>query len=208
MLRLTLGLSVKEFAALIGKSISAVTSLETGRLVLSEETAFKIAEETGVSIDWLLEGNAKQKPYVRTSPDRSKEPYKKEYFENVQSWRKHRDRSPNSYAKPQVRLWPALAAIGDWLSVYHKAVETGEADLVRYLMRKFLDSLVERFGKNDQTFMLSNADVRITLANARELVFGRRESDGRIVLRYSPEEQQRISSEIAAIPPAVKKRTS
>jgi transcriptional regulator with XRE-family HTH domain len=61
---LSLGLTVQEFADLIGKSTVTVNSLETGRLLLSAETAQTIAKETGANMDWLLADNPKGKPYV------------------------------------------------------------------------------------------------------------------------------------------------
>jgi transcriptional regulator with XRE-family HTH domain len=59
VLRQILGLTVEEFAKLIGKSLTTVNSLETGRLKLSEETAFRISQETGVEMHWLLKGKSK-----------------------------------------------------------------------------------------------------------------------------------------------------
>ncbi len=80
VLRTKLGLTVKEFAELIGKSVWSVTSLESGRLKLSEETAHDISKETGVEMKWLMDGNPKEKPYETDPVDGSKHPYAKEVF--------------------------------------------------------------------------------------------------------------------------------
>jgi transcriptional regulator with XRE-family HTH domain len=57
VVRSELGMSLQEFADLIGKSPSTVESLEGGRLRLSETTALVISKKTGVSIQWLLAGD-------------------------------------------------------------------------------------------------------------------------------------------------------
>src|SRR5215467_11873873 len=86
VLRQVLGLSVEEFAKLIGKSATTINSLETGRLKLAEETAFKIQEETGVEMEWLLKAAPKEKPYVLSFEDHQRrKPYTKDLFEQTQS---------------------------------------------------------------------------------------------------------------------------
>jgi transcriptional regulator with XRE-family HTH domain len=57
VVREELGLGLQEFADLIGKSTSTVSSLENGRLKLSEPTALTISKKTGVSLKWLLDGD-------------------------------------------------------------------------------------------------------------------------------------------------------
>ena len=53
------GLSLNEFAELIGKSPDTVASLEGARLALSERTALEISRKTGVSCAWLTKGDQK-----------------------------------------------------------------------------------------------------------------------------------------------------
>jgi transcriptional regulator with XRE-family HTH domain len=187
-LRLMLGLSAQEFASLIGKSISALTSLETGRLALSEETANSIARQTGVAVAWLLDGNSKQKPYVSTSVDGSREPYTKEHFERIQA---AKDASAKRKSNPENRLIGAIATVTDWLSLYNKAEENGEGDLARYLMRNFLEELVERFGKDDDAFLRINAKARIT--NAEDTRFAFIEGDKGIALWLAPRDEKPLA---------------
>jgi transcriptional regulator with XRE-family HTH domain len=52
--RAAIGISAKEFAALIGKSIHTVKALESGRLALSPELADGISKRIGVPSFWLL----------------------------------------------------------------------------------------------------------------------------------------------------------
>jgi putative transcriptional regulator len=49
----------KGFADLIGTTKHTVVSLEVGRLKLSRELAWRIARETGVYLDWLLDDDLK-----------------------------------------------------------------------------------------------------------------------------------------------------
>ena len=57
VLRLKTGLSAEEFGQLIGKSLSTVKSIESGKLALSMRTAVTIAQKTGISLKWLLDGD-------------------------------------------------------------------------------------------------------------------------------------------------------
>lgn len=57
VLRLATGLSAEEFGQLIGKSLSTVKSIEAGKLALSMRTAASIAQKTGISLKWLLDGD-------------------------------------------------------------------------------------------------------------------------------------------------------
>ena len=53
-LRRTLGKTQGDFADLLGVSRNTITSVETGRLKLSDKLARRISEETGASSTWLL----------------------------------------------------------------------------------------------------------------------------------------------------------
>ena len=65
-LRLALGKSQPEFAALMRRSTACVQSLEMGRLRLSMELAGQIARRTGVSPRWLLENDLEEDAYDMT----------------------------------------------------------------------------------------------------------------------------------------------
>ena len=65
ILRAAIGISMKEFADLTGRTFYTWKALEAGRLKLSEELAGKIAEVTGVSIAWLLDDSIKGPPFDR-----------------------------------------------------------------------------------------------------------------------------------------------
>ena len=61
VLRIFLKLGQKEFADMIGCSVSTIQSIELGknRLNLSNDLAMRIGINTGVSIGWLLDGDPK-----------------------------------------------------------------------------------------------------------------------------------------------------
>ena len=62
-LRLALELNQRAFAALLGRSIAAVQSLEIGRLKLSDQLAGEIAGRTGINPRWLMDNNLDEEPY-------------------------------------------------------------------------------------------------------------------------------------------------
>jgi transcriptional regulator with XRE-family HTH domain len=169
VLRNMLELSIDEFGKLVGIAPSSVKSLENGRLALSEKTAFRIKDETGVSVAWLLNGNSKQKPYVERLPDGSSTLYTKERFERIQATKL--EPNDESQEKLELRYDRAIAIITDWLSAYFHADEKGEADLAEYLMRKALEEIVDRFGKDDDGFMRVNAKAGIIQADGTPRAF-------------------------------------
>jgi transcriptional regulator with XRE-family HTH domain len=180
VLRKILGLTVEEFAKLIGKSAATINSLESGRLKLSEETAFKIQQETGIDLQWLLKAKPKEKPYASwLRGDGTREPYTKEQFELTQS-----TKGSKSYLSidPEYYLIGALSVVGDWISVYTAAQRSGRSDLAIYLMCQFLDQLVERMGKDSAAAAGINKDARI-LVRGEKWMFIHDEKSDELVLR-------------------------
>jgi transcriptional regulator with XRE-family HTH domain len=180
-LRQKLGLSVEEFGQLIGKSISTVTKLENGLLKLSVETATKISNETGVDLHWLMADDPSKAPYWIDQGLNRKEPYNKELFEKIQAHKK--TGRMIRIGRRSRRLANAIAIAGDWLSVYNAAAEAGRAELAAYLMRQFLDGLVERLGKDDEAFLRLNAGARIFDADKVESIFTRAEDGHGVTLQ-------------------------
>jgi transcriptional regulator with XRE-family HTH domain len=173
VLRQVLGLSVEEFGQLIGKSVSTVTKLENGLLKLSEETAFTISQETGVDMHWLMTGNPKEKPYHFDEWENRKESYQKQRFEIIQA---QKIKGTKYRGEPKWRLRYAIDAVTDWFSVHNAAAENDKAELALYLMRQFLDGLVDRLGKDDEAFLRLNANARIIDTAGDELAFARMEA--------------------------------
>jgi transcriptional regulator with XRE-family HTH domain len=176
VLRTELGLTVEGFANLIGKSISAVNSLETGRLALSEETAFKIQQQTGVEMAWLLKGNPKEKPYAIDETGQS-HPYTKEIFELIQAGEQPWDLHENVTGA----LAEALGIAVPWVSIYATAREAGKAQLAAYLMRDFLENLRQRLGADDKLMVALNKNAKI-ITDGAELTFRINEETGKAIL--------------------------
>ena len=76
------GLSAKAFGELIGKPLTTIKSLESGRLKLSEKMALVISERTGVSMSWLLSGNLEKAPV-----DNYGKPWNRNTFEVIEIMR-------------------------------------------------------------------------------------------------------------------------
>ena len=176
VLRQELGLSVDEFAKLIDKSVATINSLETGRLKLSEETAFKIQEETGVEMAWLLKAGPREKPYVLSFEGHGvRKAYTRELFEQIQS---SKGRKSYYLEDPKHHLISAFSIVSDWLSVYTAAEQTGRGDLATYLMCQLLDQLVERLGKDDDLFLRLNKDAKIVANDGSEWKFAKQKDEG------------------------------
>jgi transcriptional regulator with XRE-family HTH domain len=130
VLRQMIGLNVEDFGKLIGKSVSTVTKLNNGQLPLSEETAQRIATETGVSIDWLLANDPKITPYVTEGV-----PFEKERFELIQA---------GKMSRPPITC---ESLTKDIIAIYRAAAAVGKLELVDYHVRKFLGELKSRLAK-------------------------------------------------------------
>jgi transcriptional regulator with XRE-family HTH domain len=175
VLRQVLGLSVEEFAKLIGKAATTVNSLESGRLKLSEETAFKIQEQTGVEMEWLLKAGPREKPYVFSFEGHERrKPYRKELFEETQSLKGRKSYYPDNSAD---HLLTAILVVSDWFSVYTAAEQAGRGDLATYLMCQFLEQLVQRMGKDDERFLRLNKDAKIVAADGSEWKFSKQKDE-------------------------------
>ena len=154
-----LGLSIEDFAKLIEKSPSTVNSLESGRLALSGDTAFKIALETGVALDWLLKGDPEQEPYVKL-----REGAEREY--TLAEFQKYRaTRFEPIELRDEVKLILAFDTICPWISVFFKAAKNGQAELARWLMQEQIEKLADRFGKDDEAALKANEKTGITIGN-------------------------------------------
>jgi transcriptional regulator with XRE-family HTH domain len=184
VLRQILGITVEEFSKLIDKSVTTVNSLETGRLKLSEETAFRIQQETGVEMSWLLTAKSKEKPYVFEPGGYGfKRPYTKELFELTQAQKK----KGSLYSVDSSHyLIGAIAVVTDWISVYTKAAQSGRSELACYLIQQFLLQLVERMGKDDDAVLRLNKYATIVAADGSEWKFSEESYINTIAISEGP----------------------
>jgi type I restriction enzyme R subunit len=81
-LRGILGLSQKQFAALVGCSHPTIQAIELGRLKLSKKLAWAISEATGVAPEWLLQNDLTKPPWNNIG---ASQPYTVADFDRVQN---------------------------------------------------------------------------------------------------------------------------
>jgi DNA-binding XRE family transcriptional regulator len=132
VLRATIGISVKEFATMVGKSIHTINSLESGRLALSEQLAVEISKHTGVLLEWLFdESDSAPVDFIADELTREK-------FES------HRASVAAGKAEWSYR-WAPKAFSKDLKEILTKAEKRPNFDLVIYRVGKFLVELEREF---------------------------------------------------------------
>lgn len=137
-LRLITGETAESFAEIIGKSMSTLRSLETGRLKLSEKTASEISRATGVSLGWLLDKRMTP-PICKGTPE--SKPFTKESY--VHHIAKKRRPVFKDYT-PELKLMLGFA-IRDILEAVYGAAERGNGDIALYYLEKFAEDLGKQF---------------------------------------------------------------
>ena len=168
VLRQTLELSVEEFAKLIGKSVTTINSLESGRLKLSEETAFVISRETGIGRSWLLKNKPKEKPRVFDVAEGVDRPFTKAVFQARQAQKKY---EASIRLNPDLLLIDAIQRVTHWVAIYTAAAQKGQGALAYYLMSEFLEKLDRRLGKDVAAVVELNPYARIVANDGSEWVF-------------------------------------
>jgi transcriptional regulator with XRE-family HTH domain len=148
VLREILGLSVEEFAALIGKSVPTIRSLESSRLKLGEETAVEISKKTGVSLKWLLDGKPELEPYYESGS--APKPYDLSVFEELRAAEQYGHSSPVRDTDEGVTCESILYAL-QALPIFYSAISKGKETLMHYHWSKFLENMREKFGIDDRT---------------------------------------------------------
>lgn len=151
VLRQVLDMKTPEFAEVCGLSLSAIEKLETGRLKLSDEVAFRISQETGVEQDWLLAGDvaAPPRPLVtrqikRIGPRRHQaknlgEIYTIEYFVK---WRTGLSKVPP--------LWSPEKEAARLAGIISRAIRAGHAAYAKHRIDKILAELEAEYGMNEK----------------------------------------------------------
>ena len=136
VLRQAIGLSAKDFADLIAKTIHTVKSLESGRLKLSEELAVRISKATGVLLDWLL-----APPHPDDSPiDQFADELTRETFEAHRAALMAMKKAHDSYKQR-----PAEATGKQLVQLLKKAEKLPNYDLVIWRVGRFMRDLQREF---------------------------------------------------------------
>lgn len=136
--RLITGETAEAFADIIGKSLSTLRSLETGRLKLSEKTASDISSATGISLRWLLDDKITPPFCDNTRPQT---PFTKESYTHHTAKKR---RSISQIDTPELKLMLNFAVRGI-LSAVHGAAERGNGDIALYYIEKFAEDLGKQF---------------------------------------------------------------
>ena len=134
--RIITGETADDFADIIGKKMPTLRSLETGRLKLSEETALKISQETGVDVRWLMTENTNEPPRGR-----DRKPY------TLESYHEHRVRLRNGIQEDCVEISDEDLAIlfHRLLEIYASARAQKQAGMFVFKLKKAADLLLEKY---------------------------------------------------------------
>jgi transcriptional regulator with XRE-family HTH domain len=168
-----LGLSQEEFGSEIDLSRPTIQAIELGKLRLTEENALKIQEATGVAMDWLLAGDVASEPYYFYGDELRR--YSKDVFEEIQASRNSEYEPARPKETPSDVHIGALATTADWFPILAAAEKAGKADIAVYFMRKFLEDMKERFGRDEKTASEVWGKARVIEPDGKELRF---DSDG------------------------------
>jgi len=149
-------------------SLSTVEKLESGRLKLSEDVAFRISRETGVSLEWLLAGDIAIHPPKNQYIEFESKPFTKAVFEQRRS-----QIEAGNFEPPEPISFDSdrSAAISATLE---SATRAGKRDLALYKLNRFLRDFQAEFGISQEEYdrkmaikahlleleaMLSNQDI-------------------------------------------------
>lgn len=137
VLRILVGLTQKEMAAVLHCSTPTIQAIELGRLNLSEKLAGLASLKTGINLAWLLKNDVNQPPI-----DIKGKPYTKGTFEQFQSTNAIRkdpqmENEIAGYCRNQisVRLHALLL----------RAYRNDDTDLCVYKLSKAFDELEKQF---------------------------------------------------------------
>jgi transcriptional regulator with XRE-family HTH domain len=141
VLRHILGIKDFEMAEILDRSKYTIHEIESGRLKLSHELATKIFHETGVSLDWLLNGDPAAPPITNRG-----EPYTKEIFEKAQAEKIYYDRPHPFFQKTD-----ALQCCARLAGILKSASDGAQYFMAKYKLGGVLGALEKQFGGEQTT---------------------------------------------------------
>ena len=175
VLREKLGLTQEKMGKLIGLARPSLQAIELGKARLTEENAAKLAVETGVSFQWLVEGNTRKKivPAAVFGPQETR--YSKAFFEQIQAtkaaqatestskhlavlaalMRKEGDEGFSGAVEALRKLDPGSPneldqwsshLLSEWSGVLAAARAKGQQEVAEYLFSQFIENMKKRFG--------------------------------------------------------------
>jgi transcriptional regulator with XRE-family HTH domain len=133
-LREVCGLTQKELADLVGRSVHTVRGIEQGKNVLGERLAGKVARATGVSMAWLMVDSITKPPFTQL-----REALTREEFQSYRVSFLKEDMSTREVAAVAAKLVAAFEQL------VKEASETTMFDLAVYRVAKFLSDFERDF---------------------------------------------------------------
>ena len=142
VLRLTIGLTQKEMAAILECSTPTIQAVELGRLNLSEKLAGLVSHKTGINLTWLLKNDVNQPPV-----DIEGVPYTKALFEDYQALglqQKHPDLGALQ------ALHSLTTNIRRLCAIQFRAYKNDDSALCAYKLAKAFEELEKHFGVTEE----------------------------------------------------------
>src|SRR4029453_4122728 len=139
VLRSIIGIKDFEMGEILDCSPATIHSLESGRLKLSDSLALRIAHETGVAIDWLLDGNPKVLPYAPNGT-----PFTRATFDRARS-----SKLPMPFSREVMKEVILPFATSEFskgiASILDAAYAKGDAELATYKISRAISELAREF---------------------------------------------------------------
>lgn len=137
VLRVLIGLTQKELANLLKRSVVTIQKIELGKLPLGADLADEIAGQCDVDLQWLLENDVSKPPL-----DVWRQPYTKSTFEKRQAFLQAKcDGEDPAWAK--FGIW---AQVTEYLAIAGSAAKKNQFQLFNYKLRKAFNGLKAEFG--------------------------------------------------------------
>lgn len=138
------------FAKTIGRSRSWLKKASAGIIPISDDAAIRISYETGVAVQWLLEGNPK-----KHAVDKHGDHYTKAIFEN------HRVFMSESYDLEDAILSERsmYESLEEILRIYLTLQERNKGGLFSYRLKEAIDDLEAGLGVNYGKAKCQNEDI-------------------------------------------------
>jgi hypothetical protein len=142
VLRSILGIKDLEMAEMLGKSLGAINSVESGRLKLSPALAKKMWHETGISPTWLLNGDPTAPPVSADG-----QPFTSATFRRAQA-----EKIPYDQPHPIFRNNDALGFCARLIAILESASARKDYFMALYKFHTALDSLQGEFGIDEKVY--------------------------------------------------------
>ena len=156
VLRLLIGLTQKEMAALVGRSVVTIQKIELGKLRLGPELADEISGQTWVSLKWLLDGDIKMAPVAAVGG-----PYTKKLFELRQA----QLQGNPGMGQQEPAIWAKFyisQQVAEYAAAAGAAVKQKKLELFNYKFRKAIESLKKEFGCEESIRSLEKLNQKAT----------------------------------------------